>query len=77
MCEYCDLYDKHKELCIEAFNVFTMGGVSEDTALSLMTYIVGYIIGGKAASPTAATSAVNDCYQAAVRRGWNRRQPVS
>ena len=72
MCEYCDLYDKHKGVCIRALNVL-LEEVSEDTALSLMVYVVGYIIGGKAASPQAATNAVNDCYQAAVRRGWNRR----
>lgn len=74
MCEYCDLYDHHKDNLFKAISVLDDAGISMDNQIILFIYVAAYLIGGHSNDPEVVYPIVEQIYQAGLRRGILRRE---
>ncbi len=70
MCEYCEIYDRHKE---KLTTVIDASGIKHSLLLILFTYWIGLIVGGLAKSPESVMGALQEAFGAGYSRGFNAR----
>lgn len=73
MCEYCDLYDKHIATTRKTAAIYEEDSVPCHVAVLIWAYAAGLAVGAEAKNVYAATSAVNDAYNAGLNRGYGIR----